>query len=63
MDKPKRKYMAWPERGPATLIFLFANLRTAIALFYYDLAYMPHAIYHFKAYNIIYTQILLQMTS
>ena len=45
-------------KGAATLIFLFANPCTAIALSYYDLAYMPHAIYHFKAYNIIHTNII-----
>ena len=44
-------------RGPLPS-FLFANPCTAIALSYYDLTYMPHAIYHFKAYNIIYTNII-----
>jgi hypothetical protein len=40
------------------LIPLFANLCTTVALSYYGLMYMQHAIYHFKAYNIIYTNII-----
>ena len=45
-------------KGVSTLIFLLANLCTANAVSYYDLTYMPHAIYHFKAYNIIYSNIV-----
>jgi hypothetical protein len=44
--------------GPLPSFVLFANLCTAVALSYYGLMYMQHAIYHFKAYNIIYTNII-----
>ena len=43
--------------GPLLSFFLFANLCTTVAVSYYGLMYMQHAIYHFKAYN-IYTNII-----